>query len=213
MQTRHLGVLFLLLLAAALPAAADADALPDPGLSFFSAGECLGEVRLDDGSSLSVYRYAFEKNASTFLSTTVWGYQAKVKDAGFSWERLEEEGDDEWYAISRDGLTAWLCLSGSYFSTQCEAVLYVPEGMAFTPEEEVSGRSDFQNDIFVSADDLDTPSAGSSRVTCVSCRGSRRCPVCGGDGIWTNPYTGERNECSGAARVGGVIAGQGYWGE
>ena len=168
MQTRHLGVLFLLLLAAALPAAADADALPDPGLSFFSAGECLGEVRLDDGSSLSVYRYAFEKNASTFLSTTVWGYQAKVKDAGFSWERLEEE---------------------------------------------VSGRSDFQNDIFVSADDLDTPSAGSSRVTCVSCRGSRRCPVCGGDGIWTNPYTGERNECSCDDGVCGVCDGLGYWGE
>lgn len=212
----------LLCLALFLPVAslAQSDALPDPGKSFFSAGELLAQGVEADGVRYDVYGYAFEKKASHSLTEATSVYQVKAKQAGFTWEALKEastyEGltsGDLWYAVSRDGLTALLCVSGSYFGASCTAALYVPEGMPFTLAESVGSRSHFQNDVFVDADDLWTPDGGASVTTCTSCHGSGRCSLCDGTGIYTNPYTGSRKDCSCDNGVCSVCDGRGTWGE
>lgn len=214
---KWIALLVCLLLPVTALAAAETGVLPDPGLSFFAAGEWLGENVGADGTKYDVYGYEVEKKASTTVSTTISVFQTKVKKAGFSWEKLEvlstrdEFDSKEWYAISLDGLTARLCLEGSYFGTSVTATLYVPRGMPFTLEESVGSRTKFQNDIFVDGDELWAPDGGSSTMTCISCHGSGRCTLCRGTGTYTNPYTGKRSDCSCDNGICSICDGKGYW--
>lgn len=212
-------LLVCLFLPASALAATETDVLPDPGLSFFSAGKWLGQTVGSSGTTYDVYGYEVEKKSSTTVSTTISVFQTKVKKAGFSWENLEDRttrdgfDSENWYAISRGGLTAQLCLEGSYFSTSVTATLYVPKGMPFTLEENVGSRTNgnFQNDIFVNGDELWAPDGGSSTTTCISCHGSGRCSLCNGTGTYTNPYTGKRSDCSCDNGICSICDGQGYW--
>lgn len=168
---------------------------PDPGASFLADGELLSSGAALDGVRYDVYGYTYEKSASSSLQSTVTAYQWKVQAADFSWESLEDKSaydgiqGDSWYAISRDGLTAQLCVCGDYFSTSCTATLYVPEGMPFALDEDTAARSHFQNDLYIDAGDLWTEDADSSntRVSCLSCHGTGICGICGGNLTYKNP--------------------------
>ena len=205
------------LLAPAALASEGEGALPDPGLSFFAAGKLLEEGRLVDGIAYDVYGYTYEKEASKSLTSTLTAYQWKAQAAGFDWEVLKDKttndgirGDD-WFAISSGGLTAQLCVTGSYAGTSCTATLYVPQGMAFALEKEVGSRTSFQNDLYLDADSLWTQEKSPTGVVCASCHGSGRCAQCGGTGVWKNPYTGDRRNCDCDGGVCAVCDGSGYW--
>ena len=210
-----------LILALPLTVRAEESALPDPGASFFAAGELLASDAEVDGVLYDVYGYTYEKDASTSLSSTLTVYQWKVQAAGFVWEKLEDKSandgirGDEWYAIANDDFTAQLCVSGSYFATACTAALYVPEGMPFLLEENVAARSQFQNDLFVDSNDLALSGDGEiTRVTCLSCHGTGICGICDGDGTYRNPYTGNLLACSSCDDgVCSVCDGTGCWGD
>lgn len=141
--------LLLTLLILLLPAAAlgEGTALPGPGGLSRGQGTLLGTEAWDDGLTYQVYQYAFEKQASMPASSLIFVYQARLKKAGYAVEKIEGKPADErpfiqtsWYALSGDGQTAYFCLSGSYFATTSEGLLYVPEGMAVDPNPD-SGSS------------------------------------------------------------------------
>ncbi len=211
-----------LFLALSFAVHAEETALPDPGASFLADGELLSSGAALDGVRYDVYGYTYEKSASSSLQSTVTAYQWKVQAADFSWESLEDKSaydgiqGDSWYAISRDGLTAQLCVCGDYFSTSCTATLYVPEGMPFALDEDTAARSHFQNDLYIDAGDLWTEDADSSntRVSCLSCHGTGICGICGGNLTYKNPYTGDWLACTSCEDGScAVCDGTGYWGD
>lgn len=217
---KWIGALCLILFLS-FAAQAEENALPDPGASFFAAGELLANDVNMGGVLYDVYGYTYEKDASTSLSSTLTGYQWKVQAAGFVWEKLADKSTNDgirgdiWYAIANDDFTAQLCVSGSYFATACTAALYVPDGMPFLLEEDVAAHSQFQNDLFVDSSDLILPGdGGTTRVTCLSCHGTGVCGICGGDGTYRNPYNGDLLACSSCDDgVCSVCDGTGYWGD
>ena len=215
--------IFALCLILILPLAAQAEeiVLPDPGASFFAAGELLASGLELDGMLYDVYGYTYEKEASSSLSSILTVYQWKVQAAGFSWEWLAEKSThdgihgDAWYSIANEDCTAQLCVSGGYFATTCTAALYVPDGMPFLLDEDVAARSQFQNGLFVDSSDLALPvEGGNTLVTCLSCHGTGVCAICGGDGSYRNPYTGNLLACSSCDDgVCSICGGTGYWGD
>lgn len=223
--------------------------LPDPARFFSALGELLAEDDEVDGVTYNIYGYEFTKAASSNVANVVTAYNWKVTAAGFRWEALRNQSNDAgdyWYAMTRDGQTAFLNLQGSYHDTSCAAALYVPKGMPFTLEKNLNGTSSFQNPSYFSQVQ-DYPSTSSFQnpsyfsqvqgspntssfqngsyleaaqpylddgiitVTCVSCHGTGRCGICHGTGVWTNGYTGDRNDCSCKNGVCTVCDGSGKW--
>lgn len=219
---RILCCLLMAILAFTLPVnAQEAPVLPDPA-PYISA---LGQLILEDvdlnGTACDVYGYSFYRSVS--FSFALMAYEWSVTGQGFSWELQAEESSEDgmsvarWYAVSMDGHTAYLNLTGHLMNKSCALTVYVPEGMVFTPVTELKNATPFHNDLFLdsnaawigsmpdSGTDSDTP------VVCSYCHGSGKCPECHGSRRFRNPYTGSSLDCSCGDGKCSVCDGEGSW--
>ena len=199
--------------------------LPDLGASVFSAGELIKDDYELNGVTYAVYEYSWEKDDYTSLASEVRPYEWQVEAAGFGFEKDEDlsEGNgvtesEYWYLITCDAGTAYLCLTGSYYSTTCDAWLYVPETVSFTLEDDVEYNVNYFLDVdIVDSDDDDDDATAMEYyyLTCEACDGTGLCGTCGGDGWYTNSYNGHQLECSSCKSTDGacsVCDGTGVWG-
>lgn len=151
-------LILLITLVSSLPAGAqEAPVLPDPGPFVKGTGELLQEGALVNGIPCDVYGYAFNRGDMSF-SFVLMAYEWKVTGMDFTWEELGEEeladsSISKWYAISGNGLTAYLNLTGKLLGKACTIVLYIPQGMDFTLDGTQTDATPFYNDTFTGSSD------------------------------------------------------------
>ena len=192
--------------------------LPDPGLYRRALGELIAEDAEMNGTTYDVYGYSFYKTANNILSTLLMAYEWGVTGKGFTYEQLSVAENPQtraytyWYAIAKDGITAYLTYTGKPMGSACTMTLYVPDGFAFELATELPNATPFYNDLYLDTNDLTAYSGSSDTpVICSYCYGSKRCPECHGTGKYRNPYTGDYSSCSCGDGECPICDGEGVW--
>ena len=127
---------------------APADTLHDPG-TLLGAEAKQSDDQVIDGVTYKVYVYEFDEASSIKLNF----YSGTLEDEGYSIEKTDTDGDTALYTITGPDGVAVLRVYNPLFGSPAWT-LYVPDGMAFTPNQDdgssgaIAGSS-FQNDSYL----------------------------------------------------------------
>jgi len=175
-------MLIMATLLGCMPACAQAaPELPDPGPIVKAEGRLIRENVQLKGVPCDAYGYSFNRGNMSF-GFVLMAYEWKVTGLGFTWEELgEEELADstlsDWYAISKNGLTAYLNLTGKLLGQTCSITLYVPHGMNFPLAAQQDNAAPSSND---------SPHGGTSGGTSSFYNGSLFGGISGGTSAFYN---------------------------